>query len=126
MAARGQRKSRCPNPASTVARLGTVVDRDLVDLFAEAFAQQRPRREVRGIVKPGREFGLNEQASSVCDFKNLRRFDDGAGICRGDRIAAGTLDRVAYEMLLLHMRLWWNTHFGGNNLSLDTQVRPIT
>ena len=47
-----------------------------------------PRGAAWSKMNPGRGLGLKKQMSSDCDFRNLRRVDDGAGVCRADRIAA--------------------------------------
>ena len=92
LAARGQIKSRLRNPASTVARRAAVVDKHLADVFEGNFPMLDRRGGPRGAawskMNPGRGLGLKKQMSSDCDFRNLRRVDDGAGVCRADRIAA--------------------------------------
>ena len=63
-----------------------------------------PRGAAWSNMKPGRGLGLKKQISD-CDFRNLRRDDDGAGVCRADRIAAEeAIPIVNWQQLLLHGR----------------------
>jgi hypothetical protein len=65
-----------------------------------------PRGAAWSNVKPGRGLGLKKQIPSDCDFRNFRRVDDGAGVCRADRIAAKrTIAIDNWQLLLLNERV---------------------
>ena len=93
-AERGKRKSRCPKPASTVAHFGLVVDKDLEGTLGARDPIRDPvwlwfRGAAWSKMKPGRVFWLKKQIPSDCDFRKRNNVDDGTGLCREERIAAG-------------------------------------
>jgi hypothetical protein len=87
----GQRKSRFRNPASIVACPATV-DNLLEDELKVVIPIRDRDRDSRGAAcskkNPGRGFGLKKQMLSDCNLRNLRRADDGTGLCKVGRMAA--------------------------------------
>lgn len=85
-AERGQRKSKFRNPASTVAFLGAVVDRPLAVDFEIVLTMRDRDWGARGVAwsnaKPGLGLGLKKQILSDCNLRNLRRVNEGTGLCR--------------------------------------------
>jgi hypothetical protein len=107
---RGNKKSRFKNPASTVARRATVVEIHLAVALADFRADRVFDWDARGVawssMEPSPGLGEKKQTASDCDLRNFRRFDEGAGAYRTDRIAAGELLRSVAACWALSFEAW--------------------
>jgi hypothetical protein len=109
--ARGQRKSKFTNPASTVACRAAVVDSllavDLDALLPMCDRDWSPRGAACSNMEAGPGFGLKKQTLSDCSLRNLRRADDGTRLCKVGRIAATRNIAIVNRQLLQSHR--WRT-----------------
>jgi hypothetical protein len=87
-AERGQRRSTFRKPASIVVCCGFAVDKHLREPLPARNRTWGPCGAAWSNMKPYRGLGLKKQMPSDCNLRNLRRFDDGTGFCKADRIAA--------------------------------------
>lgn len=90
-------------PASRVVGFNAVVDKHLGGEAVRCELSLGDSGGTRGAawskMKP-RGLALKKQSPSDCDFRNRSRFEDGAGTCKLDRMAAFGRQRNCRQILL--------------------------